>query len=84
MRFADLAQACLASKPVPTVTDLLHRKAEAPELGVGKRIDVLNGYIEASIAEFAQHIQALPDEPAAGWYEPNALFLRTLRSSWKR
>ena len=64
--------------------DLQHRKAEAPELGVGKRIDVLNGYIEASIAEFVQHIQALPDEPAAGWDELNALFLRTLRSSRKR
>ena len=82
MRFADLAQACLAAELVPTVTDLLRRKAEAPELGVGKRIDVLNGYIETSIAEIAQHIQALPDEPAADWDELDALFLRTLRSCW--
>ena len=84
MRFADLAQACLDAELVPAVTDLLRRKAETPELGVGKRIDILNEYIETSLAEIGRHIQALPDEPAPGWDELNALFLRTLRSSWGR
>lgn len=84
MCFAELAQACLDAELVPVVTDLLRRKAETPELGFGGRIDVLNDYLVASMAEIDGRIRALPDGPAAKWDELNELFLQTLRSSWER
>lgn len=47
-----------------------------PELGVGPRIDIINDYLDASIEEVDQLIQALPQDNKATWDELNLLFLK--------
>jgi predicted nucleotidyltransferase len=78
MLFSDLAEACLDESMVPAVNDLLRRKMETPELGLGPRIDVINEYLGASIEEVESLIQQLNDNEEANWDELNKLFLQTL------
>ena len=78
MRFTELADACLDPALVPAVSDLLRLKMETPELGLGPRIDVINNYLDASIAEVEQLIQTLPRDEKDTWDELNRLFLKTV------
>ena len=78
MLFAALAEACLDESMVPAVNDLLRRKMETPELGLGPRIDIINEYLDASIEEVESLIQQLNDNEEANWDELNKLFLQTL------
>ena len=78
MLFSALAEACLDESMVPAVNDLLRRKMETPELGLGPRIDIINEYLDASIEEVESLIQQLNDNEEANWDELNKLFLQTL------
>lgn len=78
MLFSELADACLDEALVPAVNNLLRLKMETPEIGLGRRIDVINEYLDASIAEIEQQIQSLSGEEKASWEELNALFLKTV------
>lgn len=78
MLFSELADACLDEALVPAVTDLLRLKKETPELGLGARIDVINDYLDASIEEVDQLIQAIPSEEKVTWDELNKVFLGIL------
>ena len=78
MLFSTLADACLDEALVPAVTDLLRLKMETPEIGLGPRIDVINDYLDASIEEIDQLIQAIPSDERVTWDELNRLFLQTV------
>lgn len=78
VRFSELAEACLDQALVPAVNDLLRLKMETPELGVGPRIGVINDYLDASILEVEQRIQAMPDDREVSWDALNALFLKAV------
>lgn len=78
MLFSELADACLDEALVPAVNNLLRLKMETPEIGLGPRIDVINEYLDASIAEIEQRIQSLSGDEKASWEELNALFLKTV------
>ncbi|MBR5616876.1 MAG: nucleotidyltransferase domain-containing protein [Oscillospiraceae bacterium] len=78
MLFTELADACLEEALMPAVQGLLQQKMETPELGVGPRIDVINDYLDASIAHIDQQIQSLPRDEAVGWDKLNRLFLKTV------
>ena len=78
MLFSELADACLDEALVPAVNSLLRLKMETPEIGLGPRIDVINEYLDASIAEIEQWIQSLSGDEKASWEELNALFLKTV------
>lgn len=78
MLFSALAEACLDESMVDAVSDLLRRKMETPELGLGPRIDNINEYLDASIEEVESLIQQLNDNEEANWDELNKLFLQTL------
>ena len=78
MLFSELADACLDKALVPAVTDLLRLKMETPEIGLGPRIDVINDYLDASIEEIDQLIQAIPSDGMVTWDELNRLFLKTV------
>lgn len=78
MLFSTLADTCLDKSMVPAVNELLRRKMETPEFGLGPRIDVINNYLEASIEEIDQLIQTIPSDERVSWDELNRLFLRTL------
>lgn len=80
MLFSELADACLDKALVPSVTELLRMKMETPELGTGPRIDIINDYIESSIEEIEQSIQAMPAEENMPWDELNRLFLQIVFS----
>ena len=62
---------------MPAVTDLLRLKMETPEIGLGPRIDIINDYLDASIEEVDQLIQAIPGDEKVTWDELNRLFLAT-------
>lgn len=79
MLFSELAQACLDEALVPAVNDLLQMKMNTPELGEGKRIDVINDYLDASIAEIEKSLNEYPSDDAKSWDELNSIFLRNLK-----
>lgn len=76
--FSALAEAFLDEALVPTVNELVRLKSETPELGLGPRIDLLNEYLDASIAEMDRLLSALPADEPVGWQELNGLFLKLI------
>ena len=78
MLFSTLADACLDKSMVPAINNLLRRKMETPEFGLGPRIDSINNYLEASIEEIDEMIQTITSDERVSWDELNRLFLRTL------
>ena len=78
MQFSRLAESQLEPGLQDTVRRLLELKMNEPEVKVIPRIDVLNAYLERSIAEVRAQIQRLPKEEAHGWEELDELFLRAL------
>ena len=79
MLFSELADACLNEALVPAVSDLLRLKMETPEIGLGPRIDVINDYLDASIEEIDQLIQAIPIDERVTWDALNRLFLKIVQ-----
>ncbi len=78
MLFSDLVKTELEAEMIPIIEKLLTLKSAAPEVGTGDRIDVLNEYIDRSIAELKTSIDALPSDEKVGWERLNELFLQTL------
>lgn len=78
MLFSELSEAMLPKELDGTVSDLLRRKTEASELGTGKRIDVLNGYIERQLTDIGENINKLPDKEEIGWERLNEAFQRMI------
>ena len=78
MLFSVLAEECLDEKLVPAVNELLRKKMETPELGLGPRVDVINDYLDGSIEELEGLIRALPGDGRADWEELNGIFLKNL------
>lgn len=58
------------------VNRLFRKKMETPELGTGRRIDVLNEYIEKQLADIEKTVSALPDKEEISWERLNEAFLR--------
>ena len=79
MLFTELADACLDKAIVPAVNDLLNLKMNTPELGEGKRIDVINEYLDASIIEIEELLKEYPSDEPKSWDELNAIFLGNLK-----
>ena len=79
MLFTDLAKACLDEALVPAVNELLDLKMNTPELGEGKRIGVINDYLDASILDIEELLKEYPSDDPKSWDELNSIFLRNLR-----
>lgn len=78
MLFSELMDECLEEALVPEVNDLLRLKMQTPEIGMGKRRDVINRYLDDSIEEIEELIRKLPDDHRDHWPELNRLFLKML------
>lgn len=78
MSFECLADAYLDKKIAPAVYNLLRLKMDTPELGESKRIDIINDYIESSIAEIEAILTDYPANNSKKWDELNAIFLSNL------
>ena len=50
-----------------------------PELGEGKRIDIINDYLDASIAEIEELLKDYTSDESKSWEELNNTFLKNLR-----
>lgn len=76
MLFSELSEAMLPEEMKETVNDLLRKKMETPELGTGRRIDVLNDFIESRLADIEAAVSAIPEREEIGWERLNEAFLR--------
>ena len=81
MQFSELVKSELDPALQSAVDYLLDLKIHAPEVKQIPRMDVLNTYLESSIAEIKVLVTALPDTPAPSWKELNALFLSEVMSA---
>lgn len=78
MLFSALMDKYLDADLMPDVRALLRMKTETPELGEGKRLDRINDYLDRSIEELGQRIEALPPERPRPWADLDRLFLAVL------
>jgi len=79
MLFTELADACLDDALVPAVNELLRLKMNTPELGEGKRIDIINEYLDSSIEEIEALLSNYAADDLKSWDELNAIFLDNLK-----
>lgn len=78
MLFSRLADSQLDPALCPEVERLLDLKMNSPEIKEIPRVGPINDYLDKSILEIRSRIAKLPEEPAPGWDELNALFLSTV------
>lgn len=78
MKFEELMESQLPAYLKDTVRDLLDIKMNSPEVKMIPRIDILNEYLEMSIAEVKSQIEQYPREVVKEWDELNRLFLSVL------
>ena len=80
MLFSTLVEAELESRIKPVIDNLLHLKKNTPEVEEGKRIDILNEYIDENLISLKAEIDALPNTHRADLGKLNELFLSSLFS----
>lgn len=78
MLFSELAASQLPDYLEKTVVKLLDLKMNSPEVKMIPRIDILNAYMDRSIAEVRALVEQYPREITKDWEELNALFLAAL------
>lgn len=79
MLFTELADACLDKALKPAVSELLSLKMNTSELGDGKRIDIINEYLDNSIVEIEELLKEYPSDEQSSWKELNAVFIQNLK-----
>lgn len=79
MRFSDLVDASLEPSIIPAVSELLRIKTQTPEMKAGKRVDIINDYIDKSIDEIKGIIVDYPRDCKIGWEELNRIFLKIVK-----
>ena len=78
MLFSELMEAELENELRPAVEKLLEKKKNTPEIGNGKRIDELNGYIDAQLEELKHKADGMDGEKPVEWQRLDDIFLRLL------
>lgn len=78
MLFSKLMERYLEEDIKPDVLALLDLKKKSPEIGVGKRLDKINAYIEHTVDAIEERIRSLPAAHEHGWDELNSVFLSLL------
>ena len=78
MLFKTLMDSHLDKALKPVVNNLLEVKMNSPEIKIGKRIDIINEYIESNIDEIENIIKTLPDCNKNDWDQLNGIFLNLL------
>jgi len=80
MLFSQLMDEQLDDEMKPIVYDLLAKKTEMSEIGEGKKIDVLNDYIECQFDLILTAIDSMARENSRSWQKLNDLFLMSLEA----
>ena len=80
MLFSELVKSELRGEELNTeVEKLLELKMKNPEIKEIPRIDVINEYLDSSIAEIKGILQNAHEDKTATWDELNEFFLRHLK-----
>lgn len=82
MLFKTLADSYLEEDLKPVVENLLDLKINSPEVGLIKRVDKLNDYIESNLDEFDKIVKACKDEPNRDWDKLNEIFLQIIKAAF--
>ena len=83
MLFSELMNECLDDELKPEINRLLEIKKQTSELGKGKRIDVINDYIEKELAEIEKKADIIENK-YNDWEILNKIFLETYVPSLKK
>lgn len=78
MLFSELVASQLPDYLKESVEKLLDLKMNAPEMKMIPRIDILNEYMDRSLAEVRALVEQYPKEIMKDWEELNELFLAAL------
>ena len=78
MLFSELVETELEPSLRSFIDDLLQAKAVTSEVGLAKRNDTLNSYIEETLADLMESVNALPLDHKVDWGQLNGLFLSTI------
>ena len=81
MLFSELMEAELDRNLYEPVNKLLEIKMQTSELGTGKRIDVINEYIEEQFEILKNKLDSMESETQKGWDKLDALFLSLLKNN---
>lgn len=81
MPFAQLAEAMLEPEIQPAVRQLLAQKQNTSELGEGRRVDLLNRYIERSLGTIERALASMGPEPRQDWAPLEQAFYDIVRTS---
>ena len=80
MLFSDLIKAELDPAIKPEVDRLLEMKRDLPEMGMAKKVTVLNDYIEDALPTFKAIADEMP-ESRAEWTELNEYFKHLIKGN---
>lgn len=83
MLFSELVRTQLEADMQGVITDLIDLKMKTPEMGEGKRIDLLNQYIEYNIPLLKDSADNLLNGSNKSWDELNNLFLKIVKCNSK-
>ena len=75
MLFSDLVEEELDPRLQPEVDRLLDLKMNSPELKLIPRVDAINAYLDASIADIEHQLSLVIDDREPDWAELNDIFL---------
>lgn len=78
MLFSELMDAELEAEMRPAVEKLLEAKMNTPEIGKGKRIDVLNEYIDVQLEELKHKADIMDGEKPIDWQRLDEVFFSLL------
>lgn len=75
MLFDELKEAYLPEKYVQAVNGLVELKKSTPEIGTGKRIELLDEYLNERMEFFKELSHSIKKEGVASWEKLNAIFV---------
>ena len=75
MLFDELKEAYLPEKYVQAVNGLVELKKSTPEIGTGKRIELLDEYLNERMEFFKEFSHSIKNEGVASWEKLNAIFV---------
>ena len=78
MLFSELVKLQLEAEMLPIVDNLLEIKMNTPKVGICKRIDPLNSYIDIQMEQIQKEIDAIKNNRFSDWDKLNKVFLAML------
>jgi len=75
MLFDKLIEKYLDEEIKQDIINLINLKKTTPEMGIGKRIDKINSYIDRNIINIENELKNIPNEKSINWQELNKIFL---------